>query len=381
MQQIMSTPAQTRVRRMGQASPVPPCPATTSPSDPRWSLLDLVRTCRKALQLRDRDVAVLRGLLSLVPASAEPEARIVFASNRVLIERCDGIDERTLRRRLDHLGKQGLLRRRMSPNGKRYRVRDTGETVALTYGIDLAPLFALRDHLEALAEQVRQDAIRCKALRAVIRDVLYWHSDALPVDLVETANRALRRVLTADALQEIAEELRSEAQIASGPHHSETREMTVSDSQNDRHNQSSYKENLDSEEAGEVRDMAECEQTAADASNDITVQECIELSPNAQSLAPCPARSWEDVIVLSASLAPAIGLKREDVDRAQSAMGRHGCALAVLGMIESFVRIRNPRAYLHALSKRASEGGLDAVRMFRSLTKSGAASSAGSFAA
>ena len=111
-------------------------PATEK--DTRWHLLDLVKSCRQRLTLRDRDIAVLRGLLSLLPTSATPDQLVVFASNRVLIERCDGIDERTLRRRISHLQSCGLLHRRASPNGKRYQVRDD-VAARITYGLDLTP--------------------------------------------------------------------------------------------------------------------------------------------------------------------------------------------------------------------------------------------------
>jgi replication initiation protein RepC len=97
MEHVMSSPVQRHVRRTnpsyqddhGAVTPI-------KTEDARWSLLDLVRRCRKPLGLRDRDVAVLRGLLSFVPQAADPSTLVVFASNRVLIERCDGIDERTL---------------------------------------------------------------------------------------------------------------------------------------------------------------------------------------------------------------------------------------------------------------------------------------------
>lgn len=167
MEHVMSSPVQRHVRRtnssyLNDRSTVTPVKA----EDARWSLLDLVRRCRKPLGLRDRDVAVLRGLLSFVPQSADPNSLVVFASNRALIERCDGIDERTLRRRLANLKANGLLARKSSPNGKRYRVQDECAEAKLTYGIDLAPLFAIRDHLIALAEECSREEIRCKALRS-----------------------------------------------------------------------------------------------------------------------------------------------------------------------------------------------------------------------
>jgi hypothetical protein len=48
--------------------------------------------------------------------------------------------------------------RRTSPNGKRDPLRDPAD-LRLAYGIDLAPLFALRVYLQALARHVRLDGL------------------------------------------------------------------------------------------------------------------------------------------------------------------------------------------------------------------------------
>jgi len=88
-------------------------------------------------------------------------------------------------------------------------------------------------------------------------------------------------------------------------------------------------------------------------------------------MAPILPKCWEDLIALSDQLAPAIGLKKPLVHEAEKYLGRHGCALAVLGLVEAFNRIRSPQAYLNALVKRAIKESLDIVRMFRSLAKPG----------
>lgn len=336
-------------------SPVPPHVRRTAAADPRWTLLDLVRQCRDRLGLRDRDITVLRGLLSLVPATVDPQEAIVFASNRVLTARCDGIDERTLRRRIEHLAARGLLTRRSSPNGKRYRVRDDRAEVQLTYGIDITPLFAIRDHLQALAEQCRRDELRRKALRAVIRDVLHHKAGLLPPALADLAQKSLRRVLTSDALQALVDALAIACEPA---------DLTVSDSQNDRHIQRSDTDKFDSDAGENPQPVTRSERT-----EDITVDECLDLAPNAAAFAPEPPRDWSGVVRLSVVLAPALGLQPAEVAAAGQAMGPLGCALAVLGLVEAFGRIRNPGAYLHALAGRARSEGLDLVRMFRSLTK------------
>lgn len=344
--------------------------------DTRWHLLDLVRTCRQRLTLRDRDIAILRGLLSLLPASATPDQLVVFASNRVLIERCDGIDERTLRRRISHLQSRGLLHRRASPNGKRYQIRDD-VAARITYGLDLAPLFEIQTHLEALADECRREAQRIKALHSMIRDALFKRAASVCPEQLEAVHRALRRVLGSDQLQKMLDQIKQipldEPAHLSETGYSLTSKMTASNGQDDRHIQSSDKEIFESETVEVISEENHTENSVSKTSQldkaDITVSECIDLAPTAKSMAITRPQCWEDLITLSDSLAPAIGLKKPLVHDAQKRLGRHGYALAVLGLVEAYGRIRNPEAYLSALIKRAASQSLDLVRMFRSLVK------------
>lgn len=362
MEQILSSPVPRHVRRAVPASrTAAPCP----PADPRWSLLDLVRICRDRLGLRDRDITVLRGLLSLLPAGAETEGQVVFASNRVLIDRCDGIDERTLRRRIGHLGTRGLIARRSSPNGKRYQIRDDAAEVRLTYGIDLGPLFRIREHLQALADQCRREEMRAKALRAVLRDILYHHAARFAPDLATQAQRALRRKLSAEQVQDLIDTLHRHLPDPAPA----AAVLSASDSQNDRQIQSSDKDHKDSDCAEKRDALTRPAPTPARAAKDLTVAECMDLARNAADFAPRPPRDWEDVVDLSTALAPAIGLDPQGVATARREMGPHGCALAILGLVEAFGRIRNPQAYLQALAIRARTEGIDAVRMFKSLVR------------
>ncbi|MFN4099972.1 MAG: plasmid replication protein RepC, partial [Pararhodobacter sp.] len=353
MQHILSTPVLRHVRRPDAHSRNEPAqPVSRQSKDLRWLLLDLVRECRHRLSLRDRDVTVLRGLLSLMPAQAGPHQRIVFASNRVLTERCDGIDERTLRRRIAHLQSKGLLTRKSSPNGKRYQIRDEHQDARLTYGIDLSPLFLIEPHLAALAEDCRREALRISALKAQIRDFLYRFPEAAAEDLRDEARLALRRSLSGAQLQglvsRLAETLPMEPLPASTDAPDETSVLSARNGQNDRHILRSDKEYYESESS----ERALCRRTPATSKaeddQDISIAECLALAPTASALAPALPRCWEEVIALTRNLAPAIGLKRSSIQQAEERLGAHGCALAVLGLVEAFNRIRNPEAYLRS---------------------------------
>jgi replication initiation protein RepC len=377
MEQITSTPMLRHARRPVFSSQKPQAPTLAAVKDKRWHILDLAKTCRQRLKLRDRDIAVLRGLLSLLPSQARPDQMVVFASNRVLIDRCDGIDERTLRRRIAHLQNCGMLERRTSPNGKRYQVRDDHQATLLTYGIDLTPLFHIQNHLEALAEECRHESIRIKVLRNLIRDVLFKTPPHEITDIQNEAQRALRRVLDSNQLQQILTQLEEVAPVMISQFTDNvtlpTTHLSVSDGQNDRHIQSSYKDNLESERAENetLGNPARQKKSANVDHADITVEECMDLARTAREMAPKQPRCWEDLIDLSTTLAPAIGLQGTVIHEAEKHLGKHGCALAVLGLVEAFSRIRNPVAYLSALVQRRIKQGLDLVRMFRSLVRPG----------
>ena len=377
MEQITSTPMPRHAGRPNLSSLKTLAQTSPSDKDKRWHILDLAKTCRQRLKLRDRDIAVLRGLLSLLPSQARPDQMVVFASNRVLIDRCDGIDERTLRRRVAHLQDCGMLKRRTSPNGKRYQVRNEHHDALLTYGIDLAPLFHIQSHLEALAEDCRLEAVRTKVLRSMIRDALFKTPPHQITDVQKEAQRALRRVLDSNQLQQILSQLEEAAPVMI-PQFADnvtlpTTHLSVSDGQNDRHIQSSYKDNLESEgHESETLSNPAIEKKSANVDHtDITVDECMDLARTAREMAPKQPRCWEDLIDLSISLAPAIGLQGAVIHEAEKHLGKHGCALAVLGLVEAFGRVRNPEAYLTALVQRRLKQGLDLVRMFRSLVRPG----------
>lgn len=343
--------------------------------DRRWLLLDLAKTCRQRLKLRDRDIAVLRGLLSLMPAQARDDQMVVFASNRVLIDRCDGIDERTLRRRIAHLQSVGMLVRRTSPNGKRYQLRDEHHQAQLTYGIDLAPLFHAQTQLEALTDECHRENLRLKLLQKKIRDLLFHTASDPATALQLEAQRALRRTLNSAQLQQILTALEEATPINLTETRQNpelvTKQVSATDGQNDRHIQRSNIDNLESESAESKTPEAEHERAkpASQDQSDISVEECLTLAKTAQTMSLAPPKSWEDLIDLSTTLAPAIGLQKDLVRQAEKHLGRHGCALAVLGLVEAFGRIRNPEAYLTALIKRQITQGLNLVRMFKSLVK------------
>lgn len=292
------------------------------------------------LGLRDRDLAVLRGLLSFVKPEAWAGAVTVFASNKVLQERCGGMDERTLRRRLARLCEVGLIGRTQSPNRKRYVVRDEAGAVVLTYGFDLSPLRAALPRIADMAEAARLVALRLRMLRSVLRDRLYQLTVAgLGPDLCAATAKLLRRKVEPEALTEAIDAL--DRVIAT--------KMTASDSQIDRDIQISNEEPLDTKE--------------------VALEECLQSAPNAACFASEPPKTWAEAADLALALAPAIGIDAVQMQRSWPLLGKRGATLAVLGLVESHGRIKHPARYLESLTQKAAKGLLNLDRMFRSLTQ------------
>jgi replication initiation protein RepC len=277
----------------------------------------------------------------------------------VLIDRCDGIDERTLRRRLVHLERMGLIRRRPSPNGKRYVVRDDESMIQLAYGIDMEPLFALQFHLDALAKDCAREARHIAVLKARIRDALFHAAPDMAPELAEQARLSLRRSMTTTELQDLLASLVQDKAQTTLPARPDATQMTASSSQNDRHIQSSGKEAF--EKKGHERQEQEV--------GDLTVSDCVTLAPAACEMAAQEPRTWQDIIRLAAILGPAIGLRTRLLQDCERTIGAHGTALAVMGLVQAFGRIRNPEGYLLSLLRKAEASALNPVRMFRSLVR------------
>lgn len=327
MKHINLSPVPTHYGRAKLAS-VGDSPSGAPPAkvDPRWHALELVRVSKARLDISDRDIAVLRGLLSLLPATAWGHQMMVFASNRVLAARCDGIDERTLRRCLNSLLTHGLVARNTAPNGKRYQVKDPGNACVLDYGIDLSPLCDLLDHLEAPALDCRREEMRVRTLKSLIRDRLYHHASLAALRIGGAAYRALRRKMSADDLQDLLDQMQQyieESQpLQINPVTVETTKTSASDSQNVRHIQSSNREDYGSEDVDEIRSVpSEGVPDKPKAAHDISVAECMEAATTARAMSASLPRTWQDVVRLAKSLGPSIGIDARSIRAADLKQG------------------------------------------------------------
>ncbi len=322
--------------------------------DPRWLALSLVQAARDSLQLRDRDIAVLRGLLSLITAAAWTNGQMimVYASNNVLIERCDGIEERTLRRRLTRLAEAGLIRRAISPNRKRYLLRDVNGQILQGYGFDLGPL---RDALASLAEMAaaaQRNQQEIKILRKLLRDRI-WHLDQAGQDIA-AYRPLLRNKTSVEALRDAiaaCEKLLPQAVDMPQVMAAFTDKMSDSDSDIVRDIQSSDKEIL-RKKAGPQH-----------------LQSYVDKAEQATSFAPRPISTWTDLHRLTDILGPAMNISTKLLSDAKAVLGEKESSLAIIGILEAGSRIQRPAAYLQRLMVEARLGTLRIERMYQSLVR------------
>jgi replication initiation protein RepC len=342
----------------------------TSP-DPRWAALNTVQSAMKTLGLRDRDITVLRGLLTFVIPDKWSEKLMVYASNASLQTRCDGIDERTLRRHLARLCEVGLIVRHQSPNRKRYTVRGVHGECVLSYGFDLGPLRDNLKHIDTIAEDQQIRELQVKVLKALLRDRLYKLAQCgfrpeTADDSIGVLQKMLRRKVDAEALESAIKAVEKQLHHSTGPVELsiQTSQMSDSHGQNGRHIQSSEKEYIE-----EPSYVSEAQKTIVSAlAGDITLTECLEAAKSAIEFAQERPKTWSDVARLAHQLAPAIGIQTGQMLRTREAIGERGASLAILGLVEAYARIKEPSKYLNALLTKASKSGLNLVRMFRSLT-------------
>lgn len=215
------------------ATGVMPCDQKDSPSftpTMRGEIMPTLRVVRRQLGLSTGNLLVLGALLSHLPCrdpktGAErpitPDMMlVVFAGNRALCDRANGMDERVLRRHIGRLTEAGLVVRRSSASGKRFPLKCKGAIVD-AFGIDLSPLFQRMEELREMAEQeteLREEIRNLKARALAIRANLATQAVCLEGrERLEGIRRVLRRTgLTPQDLVKVIAELEAASDATVG---------------------------------------------------------------------------------------------------------------------------------------------------------------------
>lgn len=345
----------------------------------KWALLRDLTTARAAFGISDRDLVVLSALLSFHPAPqlVDGAMLVVFPSNASLSRRAHGMAESTLRRHLAALVRAGLILRRDSPNGKRYARRAASGALSRAFGFDLRPLLVRGPDIAAEAVTAREAQDELRALRETVvlrlRDLtklIAWAMVGRPGDWdgilqdCETLQRHLRRRLSGDDLQDldvrIGRMMALIGPVAPRKMDAETAEMGGSDARNERHCQSSDKDNFESEP---------CDERVQVVTPDLPLEVVLKAAPEMAAFAVEPVRSWRDLTGLAGLIAPMMGIVPQVWRRACDRMGADTAAVALACILQRGTAIANPGAYLRRLTDQAEDRGFSATPMVMALIR------------
>ncbi|MGA0613960.1 plasmid replication protein RepC [Paracoccus sp. KR1-242] len=352
----------TSFRRAMDAAPVQPRSSRALPAYAvdKWDALRELAVARKHFGLSDRDLTVLQALLSFHPGTKleDPARMVVFPSNATLCERLNGMPCSTMRRHLARLVDTGLIARRDSPNGKRYRRRE-----GPAFGFDLTPLACRFGAIQSAANALREEQHRIRTLRErviLIRRDLLGLLQVAPDDslnaLAENAAKALRRKLTLEQLESLQAMLNSVVEKLAESAFSAD-DLGSSGNHNEHHQYSEDKYIPDSDSCHEQ----------ADEKPDLEFQEVIASCNQIQELASEPIGDWLSLVRVAEEVRPMMGICASAWQQAVDSMGKIASAVALAAMLQRFDQIRAPGAYLRVLSAKALRREFFPAAMVRSL--------------
>ncbi len=347
----------------------------------KWALLRDLTVARQAFGVSDRDLVVLAALLSChpTPKLTEDTSLIVFPSNATLSDRAHGMPESTLRRHIAALVQSGLILRRDSPNGKRYARRSASGRIDRAFGFDLRPLALRAPEITMKADDARSAAheLRChrEAVVIGIRDLtklVIWGAEQTSADWTalkdacKNLQRGLRRKLDLSQLQSMELSIRALADqvhaLIARQEASKTSEMSGTVIQIERHQQSSNKDDLESEQSHEKRTKAP---------QPIPLSLILKATPDICDYAPEGVRTWQDLVRVADLVRPMLGITLEAWQRACKVMGTEGAAVTLACMLQRHDSIMRPGGYLRTLTDKAEGQGFSPGPMVMALLRCG----------
>ena len=157
-----------------------------------------------------------------------------------------------------------------------------------------------------------------------------------------------------------------------------TREMSGSGSQNERHQQSSKPDALDSEgAAGDslkpvVADTPDRPSPAGPRPGTQAVHPLsavLDACPQIQDFAPAGIRSWRDLIDTAERVRPMLGISPDAWRDACAAMGADAAAVTLAAILERHEAITSPGGYLRRLTERKRAGTFSLAPVLQALRR------------
>ncbi|RLQ85232.1 plasmid replication protein RepC [Notoacmeibacter ruber] len=370
----------------------------------KFALLRALTEARGAFGLSDRTLTVLSALLSFHPdRTIDGDApTIVFPSNRELSLRCGGMAPATLRRHLAGLIGAGMILRKDSPNGKRYRRRKM-EGGSDAFGFDLAPFAARAGLIYEAAEAATAQVLAVRAAREAVSLMLRDCSSLITLALSEGRAGPWSRLAEAFAklsaplprradFDQVETRRRALASLMAEVEQTwldglTEKEMSANEQHNERHYHNSKTESL-FEKSGREKVMAPAAvqkgstySSGTDGGSDrVTVPtpdlhqiQALPLSavlsrcPSIGDYAASPMTDWTEFIRTAALVRGFLGISPDAWRQARSVMGEKHAAIVLAAILERADEIRSAGGYLRELTRKAEQGQFSVMPMLEAL--------------
>ncbi|MFG6083729.1 helix-turn-helix domain-containing protein [Paracoccus litorisediminis] len=365
-----------------------------------WQSYRCLSEIRADIGLARGALATLRALLSFLK---EGQPAFVYAANKTISARAEGCPERSIRNHLAKLVEYGLISRRSSGNGKRFRIEDaTGDWEA--FGLDLSPFLAARESIQAAAVAQQQEGLAVRLQRKRL-SALIWRAtcatvqpaiiaefrpmlrrkvgsaslvsaccrlEAIVVDA--EASVAHDRPMAADALPAAMEASQGHTPLPSSCHfgadlHSPAsieatehppcpaipEEMAANDGNNGRHKNRTENTISDSE----VTRM----RVGVETGDAVMLEKLIDANPDLASWSAERPRSWFELEELALRIGEWSGIGRDLLTVAIKRIGRRESAIRLLAVGKSLASIRDLPAYFNAVSIGRKAASYDPLRV------------------
>jgi replication initiation protein RepC len=151
----------------------------------------------------------------------------------------------------------------------------------------------------------------------------------------------------------------------------ESTKTSGSESQDERHHQSSKPETPSDSEPGFQRSWGEAEVRDAQAGNSpqraYPLRMVVEACPDVVMYARHGIATWRDLFATAAVVRPVLGISPSAWEAAVAAMGEEEAAVALAAILQRAPMIKSPGGYLRNLTEKAAEGRFSAWPMLMAL--------------
>ena len=397
---ILTTPFGRRTMTLGHlARQMDTAEADENVSIDKWKLFRLICEARPLIGVSDRALVVLNALLTFYPDSdlTYPDADlddkttlIVFPSNERLSQRAHGMAPATLRRHLAALVDAGLIIRKDSPNGKRFKRNGKYGQETVAYGFNLTPLLARATEFENMALHIRMEKAALKATREeltlVRRDVSklieMGIAEGVPADWETMSTQyasiaaSIRRVTHLDELKRALSAL---TKLRDKVHnlletHLNSENTSGNAAQNDQHIHNSNTNSLyEYEKAFGKRKKEISEQKPEAPKTEVrsfplgmVLQACRSISIYSPS---SRVGSWSELNQAVEVVRPMLGITESAYRDACTTMGTEQASIVVSCILQRQDRISSAGGYLRALTEKALDGKFSVGPMLMALLR------------